>query len=155
MADFDFRRASAMLLKGRHEAVGMSYGELQDLARRIDLLVNISGVLQDQPLMLRLRRRLYLDLDPGFTQLWSAVQGIDMHFAGHTHHATIGLGIGRPDCPVPTCGINWITTPQPIVLEHWPFANDEIMYDGLTTVANWRGYGSIEHNGVFYGQKAH
>src|SRR5439155_3791920 len=81
-------------------------------------------------------------------------QKIDMHFAGHTHHATIGLSIGQPECTIPTCGIDWITTPQPIVLEHWPVAS-EIEYDALTTVANWRGYGSIEHNGLFYGQKAH
>ena len=41
-----------MLLKGKHEAVGMSYGELTDLARRIDLLINFSGVLTDAPLLM-------------------------------------------------------------------------------------------------------
>ena len=30
-----------------------------------------------------------------------------------------------------------------------------IVHDGFTTVGNWRGYGSIEHEGIFYGQKAH
>lgn len=154
MADFELRRASTMLLKGRQEAFGISYSELTNLARKADLLINISAVLQDEALMLRLRRRLYLDLDPGFTQLWQAVQNIDMHFAGHTHHATIGLGIGQPGCDVPTCGINWIATAQPIVLEHWPVA-ERVVHDGLTTLANWRGYGSIDHNGVLYGQKAH
>jgi hypothetical protein len=154
MADFEFRRASAMLLKGRQEAIGITYAELTNRARKADLLINVSAVLQDEALFLRLRRRLYLDLDPGFTQLWQAVQNIDMHFAGHSHHATIGLGIGQPGCDIPTCGINWINTPQPIVLEHWPVA-DTITYDGLTTLANWRGYGSIEHNGVMYGQKVH
>lgn len=154
MADFDFRRSSAMLLKGRQEAVGVPYEQLVDRLRKTNVLINVSGILQDESLLLRCRKRVYLDLDPGFTQLWQAVQNIDMHFAGHTHHATIGLAIGQPDCPVPLCGLNWITTPQPIVLEHWPVAN-EIEYDGLTTVANWRGYGSIDHDGVFYGQKAH
>ena len=154
MADFELRRSSAMLLKGRQEAIGITYSELTNLARKADLLINLSAVLQDEALLLRLRRRLYLDLDPGFTQLWQAVQNIDMHFAGHTHHATIGLGIGHPGCDIPTCGINWINTPQPIVLEHWPVA-ETIVHDGLTTLANWRGYGSIEHNGVMYGQKVH
>src|SRR5207302_10862975 len=36
----------------------------------------------------------------------------------------------------------------------WPAA-DRITYDALTTVGNWRAYGSIEHQGTFYGQKAH
>ena len=156
MANFGLRRASAMLLAGRREAVGVTYADLEDRARRSDLLINISGILRDADLMRRLRRRLYLDLDPGFTQLWQSAQNIDMRFAGHTHHATIGLAIGSPQCAVPSCGIDWITTPQPIVLEHWPVAPaDAIAYDGLTTLANWRGYGSIEHGGVFYGQKAH
>jgi hypothetical protein len=41
-----------------------------------------------------------------------------------------------------------------VVLEHWPVAG-RVTYDALTTVTNWRGYGSIEHEGVLYGQKAH
>jgi hypothetical protein len=67
---------------------------------------------------------------------------------------TIGQAIGQPGCPVPTCGLSWIPTAQPVVLSHWPVAG-AIVHDGLTTVGNWRGYGSIEHVGVSYGQKAH
>ena len=77
-----------------------------------------------------------------------------MRFDGHTHFVTIGLSIGEADCPIPTCGKNWIKTLQPIVLDHWPVAQ-RIEHDGLTTIGNWRGYGSVEHHGVFYGQKAH
>ena len=40
------------------------------------------------------------------------------------------------------------------MLDHWSDGGG-IRYDGLTTIANWRGYGSIDHEGVFYGQKAH
>ncbi|MBA2446644.1 MAG: hypothetical protein H0V51_01320, partial [Chloroflexi bacterium] len=98
--------------------------------------------------------RIYLDLDPAFNQLWHATEGIDMRFAGHTHFVTVGQAIGTPECAVPTCGLDWIATPQPIVLDSWPVA-ERITYDALTTVGNWRGYGSIEHDGVFYGQKAH
>src|SRR5262249_50811310 len=89
-----------------------------------------------------------------FIQLWHATQGIDMRFAAHTHFVTIGQAIGRPGCAVPTCGLRWIPTTQPVVLDHWPPAGP-ITHDALTTVGNWRGYGSVEHRGVFYGQKAH
>jgi hypothetical protein len=119
-----------------------------------DLLLNISGMLTDEALLSRIPVRVYLDIDPGFNQLWHAAQGINMRFAGHTNFVTIGLAIGRPECPVPTCGLPWITTLQPIVLEHWPVAN-VITHDALTTIGNWRGYGSVEQAGVFYGQKAH
>jgi hypothetical protein len=77
-----------------------------------------------------------------------------MRFAGHTHFLTVGLAMGRPECEVPTCGLEWRKTLQPVVLEHWP-ATKHITYNALTTVANWRGYGSIEHQGLQYGQKAH
>jgi hypothetical protein len=153
MSDFGLSDSAALLLARSRLTVGLSYAQLCDVVGRADLLLNISGMLADENLIRKIRVRVYLDLDPAFVQLWHA-QGIDMRFAGHTDFVTIGQAIGQPDCPVPTCGLQWITTPQPIVLAHWPLAG-RIVHDGLTSVANWRGYGSVEHEGSFYGQKAH
>jgi hypothetical protein len=150
---FQLEEAAALLLAGTRQTVGLPYAALCELGRRADILINISGMLTDPELISRIPVRVYLDLDPAFIQLWQAVQGIDMRFAGHTHFVTIGQAIGRPDCKVPTCGLNWIPTMQPVVLAEWPRA-ERIVHDGLTTVGNWRGYGSIEHD-RFYGQKAH
>ena len=77
-----------------------------------------------------------------------------MHLDGHTHFATVGPAIGTPECPVPTLGRSWVGMFQPAVLEQWTH-DMPLVHDGLTTVANWRGYGSVEHEGVVYGQKAH
>lgn len=154
MADFDLGRNAALILNGSKETAGLPYGELLKIVKSADLLVNISGMLADENLTAPMPVRVYLDLDPAFNQLWSAVQGIDMRFGGHTHFLTIGQAIGQPDCTVPGCGLDWLKTFQPVVLDHWPVAN-EISRDGLTTIGHWRGYGSIEHNGQHYGQKAH
>jgi hypothetical protein len=154
MADFGVGEISALLLSGTRQTVGLPYRQLCAIARRADVLVNISGMLTDETLISRIPVRVYLDLDPAFNQLWHAVEGIDMRFADHSHFVTVGLTLGQPDCPVPTCGREWITTLQPVVLAQWPLAT-HIEYDALTTVANWRGYGSIHHAGVHYGQKAH
>lgn len=154
MKEFGLETNSALLREGTHDTVGLSFAQLQDIARQTDLLVNVSGMLTEEDLLEHIPTRVYLDLDPGFNQLWHATQGIDMRFDAHTHFVTVGLNLGQPDCPVPTCGLNWITTVQPVVLSHWHNA-DTIQYDALTTIANWRGYGSIEADGVFYGQKAH
>ena len=151
---FDLASSAALLLAGTQQTVGLSFAQLQRLAENADLLINISGMLAEKELTGAIPTRVYLDLDPAFIQLWHAVQGIDMRFDGHTHFVTIGQAIGQPDCPVPTCGRTWLTTPQPIVLSHWPAA-DRPPQDGFTTVGNWRGYGSIEYQGIFYGQKAH
>jgi hypothetical protein len=154
LTDFSLAGRAVLLLTGTQQTIGLRYAELRDVARRADLLLNVSGMLTQEELVARIPVRVYLDLDPAFNQLWHAVQGIDMRFAGHTHFVTVGLALGQPDCIVPTCGLPWITTLQPVVLELWPRAGP-IVHDGLTTVGNWRGYGSIEHEGVFYGQKVH
>jgi hypothetical protein len=153
MAEFGLSESSALLLAGTRETTGLSYGELRQVAARADLLLNVSGMLSDWDLIGAIPCRAYLDLDPAFVQLWQD-SGIDMRFEGHTHFVTVGMALGTPGCPIPTCGREWLHTTPPVVLEHWP-VSDEIHYDGLTTIANWRGYGSVEHEGVFYGQKAH
>lgn len=130
---------------------GMGRRELDDLAARADLLLNVSGMLTDRAVLDAVPVRVYLDLDPAFVQLWHAAEGVDMGFAAHTHFVSLSDAIGRT---VPGCGRDWITTLPPVVLERWPVA-DAVTLDGFTTVANWRSYGSIHHDGVHYGQKAH
>jgi hypothetical protein len=154
MAAFGLEGQAALLLAGTAETVGLPYAELCRVARRADVLLNISGMLGDARLIESVPIRAYLDLDPAFNQLWQAAQGIDMGFGGHTHFITVGGAIGHPDCPVPTCDLDWLPTWPPVVLDYWPVAQ-ETVYPAFTTVANWRGYGSIEHDGEFYGQKAH
>lgn len=144
----------AALVTPERNGAGLGYGSVAGFARRSDLLLNMGGVLTDPELFEPITTRAYLDLDPAFTQLWSSVCGIDMHFAGHSHYVTVGLNVGRPDCSVPTCGLRWISTLPPVDLPSWVPADGA--EDGAwTTVANWRGYGSIEHEGERYGQKAH
>ncbi len=152
--EFGLEGKAALLLAGTTQTVGLTYEELLRSVSRADLFVNVSGMLVDERLTSHIPVRVYLDLDPAFNQLWHATQGIDMHFGGHTHFVTVGQAIGRPGCSVPTCGVDWIPTLQPVVLTEWS-AGGAIVHDGFTTVGNWRGYGSIEHEGIFYGQKAH
>jgi hypothetical protein len=148
-----FDGGHALLMKGTTRTAGTDYAAVRAYCSTADLLLNVSGMLDDPALIEAIPTRAYLDLDPAFVQLWHA-QGIDMRFDAHTHFVTVGLGIGKPECPIPTEGRDWIATLQPIVLDQWPLA-DEVRTDALTTIANWRGYGSVEHNGQTYGQKVH
>ena len=131
-------------------------GEAGELARRtgpVDLLVNLSGVLRDEALLALAPTRLYVDLDPGFTQVWAAT-GSDVGLAGHTAHATVGLCVGTPASAVPTGGLRWLPVPPPVVLDRWtpaPPPREPV----VTSVGHWRSYGSLEHAGVSYGQRAH
>ena len=152
LAEFGLEGHASLLPPDTQDTIGLSYVRLREIVARADLLVNISGMLTDEAFR-RIPVRAWLDLDPAFNQLWQA-QGVDMRMAGHTHFVTIGQAIGQPGCRVPTCGFSWIPTPQPIVLSQWPVA-EQLVYDAFTTVGNWRSYGPITADGVFYGQKAH
>ena len=143
----------ALIRRGSTETAGLSYAQLAGLAAGTSVLLDISGTLGDGDLFSRVPIRVYLDVDPAFTQVWEA-QGVDMRTASHTHFVTVGQAIGSADCTVPTGSRNWIPTWQPVVLDEWPVGG-RIERDAFTTVANWRGYGSAEHDGVHYGQKAH
>jgi hypothetical protein len=154
MRNFGLAGDGALLFANTRESAGVAYDELLRRACSSDLLINISGMLQEEEIAGSIPVRVYLDLDPAFNQLWNAVQGIDMRFDGHTHFVTVGLNLGQPSCPIPDCGRHWLKTFQPVVLEHWPVA-ESFSYNALTTVGNWRGYGSVEFDGRHYGQKAH
>ena len=154
MRQFALESHAALLLAGTAHTEGLPYHRLRSIAARSDCLINISGMLADAALTESIPVRVYLDLDPCFNQLWSAAEGINVGFDGHTHFVTIGTALGDADCAIPTCGRSWIATRQPVVLSEWPRAG-RVAHDAFTTVANWRGYGSITYNRVFYGQKAH
>jgi len=154
MSRFGLSDRAALILGEGDETVGPSAGHLREVARDARVLVDLSGVLAWDSLTSRIPLRLYVDMDPGFTQLWHAVIGEDVGLAGHTHYATYGQTIGRPGSRLPECGVTWFPTLPPVVLEQWPVAG-HIRRDAFTTVANWRSYGSIEHDGRSFGQKAH
>jgi hypothetical protein len=151
---FGLSDRAALLRRDTHDTVGIEYDRLAHAAARADVLLNISGMLTDAALVAPIPVRVYLDLDPAFNQLWHAAEGIDIRLAGHTHFATIGMRIGRSGCDIPTCGVQWIHTLQPLVLSEWPAAPPNAA-GPWTTVGNWRGYGSVEYRGVLFGQKAH
>ncbi len=119
------------------------------------LLVNISGHL-DHPLLFgRFARRAYVDIDPGFTQSWHADGLSGARLAGHDLYFTIAERIGQPDCPIPTCGVQWRGVRQPVVLDDWPVvpAPDEFRF---TTVGSWRApFGPVTLDGTTYGLKVH
>jgi len=138
----------ALLERGTRVTHGASYEQLAGFDA--ELLLNMSGLLRDPELTAPIRTRVFVDLDPVFVQLWHA-QGVDMGFDDHTRHVTVGLLLERTGLPLDR---RWIATLPPVALDDWP-PGGTIEHDAFTTVGNWRSYGSVEHGGVRYGQKAH
>ncbi len=128
---------------------------LPDLVRSAALVVNISGALRDPALLALATVSAYVDLDPGFTQVWAETGAGDLGLDRHDLHFTVGLGIGTAGSPLPTGGVRWHHCHQPFLEADWP--ESPVPDDGVfTTVASWRcPFGRIEWDGVTYGLKLH
>lgn len=132
---------------------GLGRRELIERVRRSSVLLNVMGYLEDEEILDAAPFRVFLDIDPGFSQMWRD-QGLDHPLRGHDAYVTVGANIGSEACSIPTCGIDWITTVPPIVLSDWPVS---WMPGGrFTTVASWRGpFAPLEHVGCTYGLRVH
>jgi hypothetical protein len=125
------------------------------------LFVNVSGQFKLHDLVAHIPARLYVDVDPAFTQLWAAVCGVDMNFDAHTHFATVAARL--PHALLPDTGRTWIPTLPPVSLAHWsPEAlaacttrlPETVRPEGAwTTVTHWYGYSQIPWEGRTYGNK--
>ncbi len=146
----------AILCDGGRDTIGLSRAEILARVSASAALINVMGFMNDEEILAAAPRRVFLDIDPGFGQMWQALGQHDA-FRGHEAFVTIAENIGRPDCAIPTCGLDWITTRQPMVIDHWPDASVARPADAaITSVASWRGaYGPIEHRGTTYRLRAH
>jgi hypothetical protein len=153
MKAFDLGDRYAVFADGGARTVGLSRAQvLKDVARAA-LVLNVNGFFGDDDVLARAGVRAYLDIDPGFAHMWRAL-GLHDAFRGHDAYVTVGESIGRPESTIPTGGLEWVTTAQPVVLEHWPVARG----DGraFTSVGSWRGpFGPVEYEGVTYGLRVH
>jgi hypothetical protein len=150
---FDLDGSYALLYDEGRECFGMTRDELHDRVSRSALLLNVNGFIDDQDVMERASLRAFLDIDPGFGQMWREL-GLHDPFVGHDVYVTVGENVGEPDCEIPTGGIDWITTAQPVVLDQWPAHPGA---DGsFTSVVSWRGPAApVEFNGKTYGLRVH
>lgn len=123
------------------------------------LLVNLSGHLALPAVLQRAALRLFVDLDPGYTQLWAAAGDAGARLDGHDAFATVGANLGDPaaGCTLPTADHRWIALRPPVLLEAWPATPVPPPGEArFTTVASWRNpLGTIEHGGRVHGSKAH
>jgi hypothetical protein len=152
---FGIADRSSLLCDGGERAAGIELDRLLEIGAEADLLVNISGHLALEPVMRTLRRKAYVDLDPGFTQFWHASGDPGARLQGHDLYFTVGENIGAPDCAVPTDGIEWRAVRPPVLLDEWPVSEGDDP-SRFTTIATWRsGYGTLEYEGTRYGLKVH
>jgi hypothetical protein len=137
------------------QAEGMQVEEFRQVCSSADLLlVQAAAVTLWRPEYDRPRRRAFIDVDPGFTQISLETGHAELaETVGRCERLfTIAQRIGAADCTIPNAGREWLKTLPPVALEHWPVA-DRGPATHFTSVMQWRGFRDVEYRGVGYGQK--
>jgi hypothetical protein len=159
MSDFDM--GDRWLYRNAADGSWHGASGAEKILSSADVLANVSGACWLQPETAGIPRKLFLDGDPMFTHI-GIVSGNKpenaKNVAAHDKHFSFGLNIGKPGCKVPTGGIEWHPTVQPIALEYWSAPADpgkaaSIAAGAWTTVMNWASYAPKEFEGEKYGQK--
>jgi len=82
VARFDLAGSAALLSEGAAVSVGVARAEVLERTRRSALLLNVMGFLDDEEILSASDLRVFLDIDPGFGQMWCELGLADV-FAGH------------------------------------------------------------------------
>jgi hypothetical protein len=132
------------------EWFGIGPARRTELLRTADVILNVSGTLEDPGRYRGAARLVYIDTDPVFTQLEIAYgehTDFAARVAAHDVHFTFAAHAGLLH-PTPYA---WLTTRQPIDLSEWQL--DSPSRDDFTTVMSWASYAPKSYGGEVYGQK--
>jgi hypothetical protein len=127
---------------------GMSETKRKNVIKEADILFNVSGTLMTPENYREVSKLVYIDSDPGFTELKMRESRFNERVNCHDHFFSFGelLFLQNTDS-----GIKWLPTRSPIVLSEWnsPLGKS----DHYTTIMNWTSYKPLEKEGKIYGQK--
>ncbi len=115
---------------------GMSRQQFHDTVKAADLMICVSGITPLRQGWPRARRMIVIDTDPVFTQIRMLQdQNFLDYYRQFDLQATFGRLIGTPACPLPTHGLKWFGTNQPVALRHWPVRPGSSR--AFTTIGKW------------------
>lgn len=142
---------------------GAALEQVAAACQSADLFLNVSGACWLRDAYRGARRTAYLDSDPSYSQakLLAVERGTataDQAYSvglirAHDCFFTFAENINHPSCAIPHCGLTWLPTRQPIVLEDWPFTRRQTATT-YTTVMSWKTDVTLPNlDGVTYGGK--
>ncbi len=139
--DFDFENRWGYCARylPDNPTAGISLKKIRELYRTADAILNICGAQEFNEDLMQSDRILYVESDPGVEQIKvdkRTKSTID--YLGR-HHAlfTFGENVGTKKFPVPTHGLKWLPTRQPVVTDLWKTNRSPARAAVFTSVANW------------------
>lgn len=141
-----------LLTRGEHTALGLGYREIRGRLANCKLLLNVNGFLRDPALLDAAPCKAFLDIDPGFNQIWHELgQAL---LPPHDFYLTIGANVGNHGCRIPTCGVEWIHVVPPVFLQCWPETPTSTR--PFTGICSWRGaFAPVQYQGSTWGLRVH
>lgn len=149
---FGFTDRATQLYDQGQDGIGLPLDTLLDVARDTDVLINISGHVKLESILERVKRRVYVDEDPVYTQLWRTEYGKALDLERHERFFSQGLSIGTPATPIPDGGIEWHPLLPVVVPERWPVRHEGSCRH-FTTIASWGGFGDVSFQGEWFASK--
>jgi len=139
---FEDRWVFCARYKDPFEVAGMDWTSLVRLYKEADCALNICGSHDLNEELNATRNLIYVESDPGVEQIKIDKGETDTieFLNAHKHLFTFGENLGTPAFPVPTHGLEWLPTRQPVVTDLWcggePASAPEP--DALfTSICNW------------------
>ncbi|MGA7732005.1 MAG: glycosyltransferase family 1 protein [Chloroflexia bacterium] len=118
---------------------GFTREDWLEVCARADLFINLSGgswLWRDE--YASIPHSAYIDTDPAFTQLDAAMRPHRLEFLSRYGSLfTFGRNIGTPLSPVPTGGLHWQHTWQPVAIDDWQ-PTGQPPRKTFTTVMSWK-----------------
>jgi hypothetical protein len=144
------------------ECFGLSRAAIAEFCRTADIFLNLSCSATLREEYATIPVRALVDTDPMFTQiqylsgrsLSDGPSSMRALIENHTHHFTFGASIGHATCRIPTLGLEWHPTRQPVVLDFWPVCDPPTRAAHCySTVMNWSVVPEVTFDGEQWGQK--
>ena len=126
--------------------LGLDEPALRRACAGADLFLNLSGSCWLRERYRAARVAAYVDTDPCYSQ--AKLAAADAAIAdeataesaalirAHDVFFTLGEHVGQPDCEIPTGGLTWLPTRQPVMLANWPITPGP-RGGAFTTVLSW------------------
>jgi hypothetical protein len=126
--------------------LGLDEAALRRACASADLFLNLSGACWLRDAYRAARVTAYVDTDPCYSQAKLAAADAGVADAATAESAalirahqvffTLGEHVGAADCSIPTAGLTWHPTRQPIFLPNWPVTPGPAGA-AFTTVLSW------------------
>jgi hypothetical protein len=100
---------SAAVLPSGQAAYGLNAKEVEQFGRNAAAVISLGCTFgaEPEPWLAKIRPRVLVDLDPGFSQVWATRKSPEEIFGRHDFYFTVGANIGTSRCSLPTFGIEW------------------------------------------------